>query len=236
MRTTTRRCRFVARARQRLDRLAHARGISAHRRSRRRAACGQRTRARSMPKPGSRFSATAATTSARAPRRSATTCWRCRPRAPTDMVAIQLDDRALFLTRWRDLLLELLDERGACRPSAARAGAAAHRALVRHALQPTTSAIASCERRGSQIRKDVFESLTALRAPALSGDEVHAVGAVRRSAVAARDAASGASARSALRLMGGGAARLARSRARRRCRSSARSCNAARGARATCCT
>lgn len=29
---------------------------------------------------------------------------------PADMLAIQYDDRALFLTRWRDLLLELLDE------------------------------------------------------------------------------------------------------------------------------
>ncbi|MDH3804396.1 MAG: penicillin acylase family protein, partial [Gammaproteobacteria bacterium] len=29
--------------------------------------------------------------------------------APTDMLAIQIDDRALFLTRWRDLLLDVLD-------------------------------------------------------------------------------------------------------------------------------
>lgn len=30
--------------------------------------------------------------------------------APEDMLAIQYDDRALFLTRWRDLLLEVLDD------------------------------------------------------------------------------------------------------------------------------
>ncbi len=30
--------------------------------------------------------------------------------APEDMLAIQYDDRALFLARWRDLLLEILDE------------------------------------------------------------------------------------------------------------------------------
>ena len=60
-----------------------------------------------------------------------------------------------------------------------------------------------------QIRKDVFESLTATARSTLSGDEIRAVGAVRRAAVATRDAASGASARSALRLVGGGAARLA---------------------------
>ena len=30
--------------------------------------------------------------------------------APEDMLAIQYDDRALFLTRWRDLLLEILDD------------------------------------------------------------------------------------------------------------------------------
>ena len=29
---------------------------------------------------------------------------------PTDMLAIQMDDRALFLTRWRELLLDVLDE------------------------------------------------------------------------------------------------------------------------------
>lgn len=31
---------------------------------------------------------------------------------PSDMLAIQLDDRALFFSRWRDLLLDLLDEDG----------------------------------------------------------------------------------------------------------------------------
>lgn len=33
-----------------------------------------------------------------------------RPATPADMLAVQLDDRALFLTRWRTLLLGVLDE------------------------------------------------------------------------------------------------------------------------------
>ncbi len=32
-----------------------------------------------------------------------------KPAAPSDMLRIQLDDRALFLARWRDLILKLLD-------------------------------------------------------------------------------------------------------------------------------
>jgi penicillin amidase len=32
------------------------------------------------------------------------------PATPADMLRIQLDDRALFLTRWRDLLVKLLDD------------------------------------------------------------------------------------------------------------------------------
>lgn len=34
-----------------------------------------------------------------------------KPATPADMLRIQLDDRALFLTRWHDLLLKLLDAR-----------------------------------------------------------------------------------------------------------------------------
>ena len=33
-----------------------------------------------------------------------------KPATPADMLRIQLDDRAVFLTRWRDLLLEVLNE------------------------------------------------------------------------------------------------------------------------------
>ena len=43
--------------------------------------------------------------------RFGTTCGHCRPkRQAADMLAIQLDDRAVFLARWRQLLLKLLDE------------------------------------------------------------------------------------------------------------------------------
>ena len=80
------------------------------------------------------------------------------------------------------------------------------------------------------MRKDVFESLTALARQRYPADEVHAFGAVRRTAVAAGDAAAGASARSALRLVGGGAARLARSRAREPAGRVQANCDAARGA------
>lgn len=77
-----------------------------------------------------------------------------------DMVNIQLDDRALFLTRWRDLLLDLLDEA----------------ALEGHDLRRKTreladqwSAHASIDDAGYrlvrafrlQVRKDVFDALTA---------------------------------------------------------------------------
>ncbi len=73
---------FVARAGRRLDRVAHARRSIRASSIRPRDACGPRTRARSIPKRGSRSWATVATTSARAPRRFATICWRCRLRAP----------------------------------------------------------------------------------------------------------------------------------------------------------
>jgi penicillin amidase len=77
-----------------------------------------------------------------------------------DMTAIQLDDRALFLTRWRDLLLELLDERSlAGHPLRAQA-----RQLIEHwsgraAADDAGYRIVRVAR--SQVRKDVFESITA---------------------------------------------------------------------------
>jgi penicillin amidase len=77
-----------------------------------------------------------------------------------DMLAIQLDDRALFLTRWRDLLLGLLDDAAiADHPARARA-----RKLIEHwsahaAVDDAGYRIVRAARQ--QIRKDVFESLTA---------------------------------------------------------------------------
>jgi penicillin amidase len=83
-----------------------------------------------------------------------------RPKASAaDMLAIQVDDRALFLTRWRDLLLELLNE-SATRDHAARAQA--------RQLMQQWSGRAAADDAGYrivralrlQIRKDVFTSLT----------------------------------------------------------------------------
>ena len=77
-----------------------------------------------------------------------------------DMLAIQLDDRALFLTRWRDMFLGLLD-----------AAALADHPLRKQARQliENWSAHAAVDDAGYrivraarlQVRKDVFESLTA---------------------------------------------------------------------------
>ena len=78
-----------------------------------------------------------------------------------DMTAIQLDDRALFLTRWRDLLLDLLDQSALAKhPLRAQA-----RELIEHwsgraAVDDAGYRIVRATR--AQIRKDVYESLTAL--------------------------------------------------------------------------
>jgi penicillin amidase len=77
-----------------------------------------------------------------------------------DMQAIQLDDRALFLTRWHDLFLDLLDDAAiADHPLRAQA-----RKLIAHwsahaAVDDVGYRIVRAAR--SQVRKDVFESLTA---------------------------------------------------------------------------
>jgi len=78
-----------------------------------------------------------------------------------DMTAIQLDDRALFLARWRDLLLDLLSE-GAVAKHPLRAQA---RELIEHwsgraAVDDAGYRIVRAAR--AQIRKDTYESLTAL--------------------------------------------------------------------------
>lgn len=77
-----------------------------------------------------------------------------------DMVKIQLDDRALFLVRWRDLLLELLDNDAVAKQPA--------RAQARDLVQKW-SAHADVNDAGYrlvrafrlQVRKDVFDALTA---------------------------------------------------------------------------
>ena len=77
----------------------------------------------------------------------------------SDMVALQLDDRALFLTRWRDLLLQLLEHADV---------SAGDRQAVRAAVQ-NWSGRASMDDAGYtivrafrlQVRADVFASLIA---------------------------------------------------------------------------
>jgi penicillin amidase len=78
-----------------------------------------------------------------------------------DMVNIQVDDRALFLIRWRDLVLEVLDDQ-ALRDQPLRAEA---RTLIedwsgRAMAEDVGYRIVRTVR--LQIRKDVFESLTAM--------------------------------------------------------------------------
>lgn len=83
------------------------------------------------------------------------------PRASaSDMANIQIDDRALFLIRWRDLVLEVLDDE-ALRDQPLRAEA---RTLIedwsgRAMAEDVGYRIVRTMR--LQIRKDVFESLTA---------------------------------------------------------------------------
>ncbi|HKQ16664.1 MAG TPA: penicillin acylase family protein [Steroidobacteraceae bacterium] len=78
-----------------------------------------------------------------------------------DMTSIQLDDRALFLARWRDLLLDLLND-GALAKHPLRVQA---RELIEHwsgraAVDDAGYRIVRATR--LQVRKDVYESLTAL--------------------------------------------------------------------------
>ncbi|HET9449221.1 MAG TPA: penicillin acylase family protein, partial [Steroidobacteraceae bacterium] len=78
-----------------------------------------------------------------------------------DMTKIQLDDRALFLARWRDLLLDLLDESAlAGHPLRAQARALIEPWSGRAAAEDAGYRIVRAVR--SQVRKDVFESLTAI--------------------------------------------------------------------------
>jgi penicillin G amidase len=77
-----------------------------------------------------------------------------------DLLAIQLDDRALFLARWRDLLLDLLDEKAI--------GHAPLRAEARRYIEQWSGRAAADDvgyrlvrAARLQIRSDVFETLTA---------------------------------------------------------------------------
>ena len=79
---------------------------------------------------------------------------------PQDMLAIQLDDRALFLTRWRDLFLGLLDDAAlADHPLRAQARQLIEKWSAHAAVDDAGYRIVRAAR--LQIRKDVFESLTA---------------------------------------------------------------------------
>lgn len=79
---------------------------------------------------------------------------------PADMVNIQLDDRALFLIRWRDFLLELLDEDAVqSQPLRAEARKFLEDWSARAAAEDVGYRLVRAMR--LQIRQDVFESLTA---------------------------------------------------------------------------
>ncbi len=79
---------------------------------------------------------------------------------PADMVNIQLDDRALFLIRWRDFLLELLDEESVrSQPLRAEARKFLEDWSARASADDVGYRLVRAMR--LQIRQDVFESLTA---------------------------------------------------------------------------
>jgi penicillin G amidase len=76
-----------------------------------------------------------------------------------DMVKIQLDDRALFLTRWRDLLLELLERSDSKDPRRAQAREFVKNWSARADASDAGYAIVRAFR--LQVRRDVFDTLTA---------------------------------------------------------------------------
>lgn len=79
---------------------------------------------------------------------------------PRDMVNIQLDDRALFLIRWRDFLLELLDERAVKgQPLRAEARKFLEDWTARAAADDVGYRLVRAMR--LQIRQDIFATLTA---------------------------------------------------------------------------
>jgi penicillin amidase len=77
-----------------------------------------------------------------------------------DMLNIQLDDRALFLIRWRDFLLQLLDERAVKgKPLRAEARRYLEEWSARAAAEDVGYRLVRAMR--LRIRQDVFETLTA---------------------------------------------------------------------------
>ena len=175
------------------------------------------------------------TISARAPARSAMTCSRSpATSSPADMLRIQLDDRALFLARWRALLLSLLDAaslrcviRGA--PSSGawwRAGRRA-RASIRSATAWCAPTMTARSRRSGRCCS---------RALAAADGGCGAARAVRGPAVAAGDARSRCTCwRSAYAELAGVSARAGRCHHRRSRAELPARWRAAPGARATWC-
>lgn len=90
-----------------------------------------------------------------------------QPATPADMLKIQLDDRALFLGRWRDLVLALLDE-NAMRDSPTRRE---FRSLISD-WKPEASADAVGYRLVRELRGDVLDALWNSLTTGLLGDEV----------------------------------------------------------------
>jgi penicillin G amidase len=78
-----------------------------------------------------------------------------------DLVAIQLDDRALFLARWRDLLLDLLSDAAIAKHPQRTEAKQLILNWSSHAAASDIGYRVVREMR-AQIRKDVFESLIAL--------------------------------------------------------------------------
>jgi penicillin amidase len=77
-----------------------------------------------------------------------------------DMVKIQLDDRALFLVRWRDLLLELLDSDAVAKqPLREQARDLVQKWSAHAAVNDVGYRLVRAFR--LQVRKDVFDALTA---------------------------------------------------------------------------
>lgn len=79
---------------------------------------------------------------------------------PSDLANIQIDDRALFLVRWRDLLLELLDDAAiASHPRRAQARSLVENWTARAVPEDAGYPIVRAFR--LQVRKDVFDVLIA---------------------------------------------------------------------------
>jgi penicillin G amidase len=79
--------------------------------------------------------------------------------AAADMARMQLDDRALFLTRWRDLLLELLEQDAHTSPLRSQARDFVARWSAHAAIDDVGYRIVRAFR--TQARTDVFNALTA---------------------------------------------------------------------------